>query len=94
MNALVAWLRAQLDECEREAPELGTHAMEQWILADVVAKRAILDEAEAVCEEVRSPSGAEHYVNARARQFAYEQVIKLLAQPFAGQDGWREAWRV
>lgn len=63
------------------------------VLAEVEAKRRILDEASAVCDEVRNPTGADHRTNARARQFAYEQVLRLLAQPHAGRDGWREEWR-
>ena len=62
------------------------------VLADIAAKRAILDMHEAVCDEVRKPTRAEHRANARARQFALEEVLKLLAQPYAGREGWRTEW--
>jgi hypothetical protein len=61
--------------------------------AEVEAKRRILAQYEAVLEEVRNPVSAEHRMNARARQFALEQVVPLLAQPYAGRPGWQEGWR-
>lgn len=59
---------------------------------DIAAKRRILEEYDTTCGEVRNPTSAEHRANARARQFALEQVIAYLAQPYAGLPGWRDEW--
>lgn len=50
---------------------------------DIAAKRAILDEARRYSPEL------EHGDNG---EWAFDMVIRLLAQEFAGQEGWREEW--
>lgn len=99
MDELVAWLRAQLDEDERVIQEAAEdyfyaeghgRAVYRWfdrwapdqpdpMLAEVEAKRALLDWAVAWLERDCAPWNAD--------------AIRLLAQPYAGRDGWREEWR-
>lgn len=102
------WLRQQLEADEAEADailspppghydkgwqadRLREFAMRQ--LVEVEVKQRVLAEYEAVRSEVRSPVNAEHRMNARARQFALEGVVRLLAQPYAGRDGFPAEWR-
>jgi hypothetical protein len=64
------------------------------VLAEVKAKRRILDEYQTWCESSdsnRDPvdSQAEHDIAS-----GLELAIKLLAQPYAGQPGWREEWQL
>lgn len=98
---LVEWLREQLDEDERVASaERPDHPLGPWyrqphlmncgwglaehptravctcryparVLAEVKAKRAILDEAV--------------YLGS-------DEIVQLLAQPYAGRDGWQAEW--
>lgn len=49
-------------------------------LADVAAKRAVLDEFELWVREGHAWAGL-------------ERAVQLLAQAYAGWDGWQEAWR-
>jgi hypothetical protein len=53
------------------------------VLADVAAKRAILELHNAVPEE-------EYCSEDEQRKPC--QTLRLLAQPFAGRPGWREEW--
>lgn len=62
------------------------------VLRDVEAKRALLAQYDAVLGEVRAPKSAEHYANARARQFQLEQALPLLALPYSDHPDWREEW--
>lgn len=82
---------------KREIEERNAAHIARWdparVLAEIEAKRRILDEYETVCAEVRDPKSAEHRANARARQFALEGVLRLLASAYAGEPGWREEWR-
>lgn len=52
------------------------------VLAEVEAKRQMLD----FLDPTDAPEGEGKYVAERA--------IVLLAQPYAGQPGWREEWRI
>jgi hypothetical protein len=63
------------------------------VLAEVKAKRRILDLYEAACAEVRSFVTADQRAAARVAQFQLEAVITALAQPCAGREGWREEWQ-
>ena len=61
------------------------------VLAEVQAKRAILDLAQpAVMRALatQDPDFRDGYVT------ACEDAVKLLAQPYAGQPGWREEWQL
>jgi hypothetical protein len=85
MDELVAFVRARLNE--REALLLHTRASGipcpipiDTLLAEVEAKRRILD----LC----APGVDEGTSGARVARL----TIHLLAQPYAGQHGWREEW--
>jgi hypothetical protein len=57
------------------------------VLAEVEAKRAIIEaEQDRVLEEGPLPE--------RMRDLIETDVLRLLAQPYAGQDGWREEWQL
>jgi hypothetical protein len=62
------------------------------VLREVEAKRAILGQYEAVCAEVREPKSADHLAHARSRQFQLEQVLPLLALPYADHPAYNPAW--
>jgi hypothetical protein len=68
-------------------PEEGEH-IARWdparVLAEVKAKRRMLDRCE---HDLRS------FVGSPAQVATSYLVVKQLAQPYAGQDGWREEWR-
>jgi hypothetical protein len=79
MDELVTWLRAQLDVDEQVALAASGP---RWTVGPVAAAkdmRRILDE---IVPEV---DGVDDRIN---------RLIKLLAQPYAGRDGWREEWQL
>jgi hypothetical protein len=99
---LITWLRQQLDQqqagLEQELREyLGTHPEHgiRFRLAEVEAKRRILDlhhETELESEPDHDPMGAGC---AECGHFDWPcETIRLLAQPYAGRDGWQEQWHV
>lgn len=59
-------------------------------LAEVDAKRKILDEYEAAFTRRKDHPGDLPLAGAILTMV---RVVKLLAQPYAGRDGWREEWR-
>lgn len=99
-DELITWLRAQLDDDERAAlawlplgnpTEADRDHMARLnptrMLAEVEAKRRIIEaEQDRVIEEGSLPE--------RMRDLIETDVIKLLAQPYAGREGWREEWRL
>lgn len=126
-SELVAFLRAQLDEEEREArmaatmtgaggrwvladditlrsadgavkvaevePKFATHLARydpERILAEVAAKRRIIDEYAGA---LRIQHGFRETSPEVARREALELVCRLLALPYAGRPGYQEVWR-
>jgi hypothetical protein len=94
MDDLVTWLRARLNE--REALLLHTQASKTpcpvpipTLLAEVDAKRRILDAYEQREQESLHPSGKVFGYHATGLLIA----IKLLALPFAERAGYQESWR-
>jgi hypothetical protein len=96
-DELVAWLRRQLDEDElawemvaaRDVVEmLHGEPLAPRVLADIKAKRAILDSYQWYIDNADRPFA---YERAGEMQLA-ERHVRLLAQPFAGRPGWREEW--
>lgn len=97
MSELITWLRAQLDEDERDLGDDasgmcdgGVHLTDERWRAEVAAKRALLDELESLrhclgCEDAPGECDSERVANAGER---------LLAQPYTGREGWRDEWRV
>jgi hypothetical protein len=61
------------------------------VLAEVEAKRRILEAAPDEGDSVRYGNWASCGDGCAAT--VQLEVIKLLAQPYAGQPGWREEWR-
>lgn len=95
-DRLVIWLRAQLTEDERLAPTVHGDGCVlftyEWqkdcdceyparALADVKAKRAII-------------AGYEESYRLSDDYPGWEGAIWLLAQPYAGRDGWQPEWSV
>lgn len=95
VSDLVTWLRAQLDEDERRAPLVAdimrlrpaTARFADRLLAEVDAKRAVLD--------IWERENAQRYVHAEgeSRSWLVDEVVKLLALPYADRPGYEEAWR-
>jgi hypothetical protein len=63
------------------------------VLAEVQAKRAILDDYAVVVSAIRRVDDVEGNQLLYARREARESDIRLLAQPYADQPGWRDEWR-
>lgn len=66
------------------------------VLAEVEAKRRILDEALPLVTQVADALDdvADSQFSAPAREpYVPELLLKTLAQPYAGWPGWREEWR-
>ena len=80
MEDLIAFLRARLDEDERNGQDYLGEMLEtrlehdaRFRLAEIAAKRRILDEFSWEAGETRA--------------------IVYLAQPYANREGFREEWR-
>jgi hypothetical protein len=98
VDDLVAFVRARLNE--REALLLHTRASDiscpipiSTLLAEVEAKRHILDDYDTLVSAIRRVDDVEGNRLLYVRREARESDIRWLAQPYAGQDGWREEWR-
>lgn len=68
-------------------------------LAEVKAKRAILDLYEQAAEhaeyaKTKLPESQDWIDAAEAARDAMEITIQLLAPPYAGRDGWQDEWSV
>jgi hypothetical protein len=63
------------------------------VLAEVKAKRRILDDYDIVVNAIRRVDDVEGNRLLYARRDARMSDIRWLAQPYAGYDGWREEWR-
>jgi Family of unknown function (DUF6221) len=103
MNDLITWLRAQLDDDERDAPmrhrltcdyapsdgaEPCSCALPDLTLAEIDAKRRI------VAMHLPEPMG---YIEAdRCPQCRLPwpcETMRLLALPYADREGYRDEWR-
>jgi hypothetical protein len=93
---IVAFLRARLDELEawadgsiQGAEIQGWHDEHGfWLLGDVEAKRRIIDK----CDEENS--GAEIGVGISPEQWLAQQVMRLLALPYADHPDYRQEWKL
>lgn len=95
MADMITWLWACLDEDEAaarswlersgrlEASVWAANAIQHhiWVLADIAAKRAILDYAER------------HGSTALMLSIAMDQIVRLLASAYAARPGYRDEWR-
>jgi hypothetical protein len=87
VDDLVAFVRARLNE--REALLLHTRASDilcpiptSTLLAEVRANRRILDDIASYADE-----------SSLLTDGMAARTLVQIAQPYAGQDGWREEWR-
>lgn len=82
---------------KRWDPEDPARVLEEVRLgrAEVEAKRRILDECERKIERrrLRLEQGGDDELTPGMAWMAL-RIIPLLAQPYAGQPGWREEWAV
>jgi hypothetical protein len=62
------------------------------VLREIEAKRGVLRQHEAVREQVRNPVSAENRQAARIAQGELEDVLRLLALPYADRPGYRQEW--
>ncbi len=104
---LATWLRAQLDEDERDANRRDFHTgmclqffdpggdcscdYSNFVLVDVEVKRRVLDWHEAAL------AGVKRHPDDLANKgwlLAMVKVVKLVALPYADRPGYREEWRV
>jgi hypothetical protein len=101
VDELLAFVRSQLDAKEREAREflaqpgrdLLAARLYQEQLAEVEAKRRILDDWQILRSAIRRVDDVEGNRLLYARLEARESDIRWLAQAYARQPGWREEWR-
>ena len=67
-----------------------------WVLADIAAKRAILDE---ILEDLRAMHSAiiyfegDEYGDPGGIPAAADKLVRLLASAYAHRDGFRDEWR-
>lgn len=87
IHDLARWLRARLAEEPRDD-------LTERQLLDLMVKDQIIGRYEALSKGLRrwQQLGA-HTATAEATVFAYEQVVRLLALPYAGQPGYEKKWR-
>jgi len=64
------------------------------VLAEVQAKRRILDLRVAAAAQPIAPGSAPARAERTRAREALEAVARLLAQPHAGQPGWRDEWQL
>lgn len=102
MDDLIAWLRAVLDEdwnrVQSEIDEMGFGDLtpstdDLWHLADIEAKRAVLDEHTATvgpaCPTCAVHVGGSEVASVRAPC----RTVRLLASAYRHRDGYRDEWR-
>jgi hypothetical protein len=94
VNDLVTWLREQLARDEQTAlamPHAIEHLEARWsparLLADVAAKRAILDQWESLADAPIDTPGIDI-----VRQ-EMGNVVLALATPYRHLRGYREEWK-
>lgn len=92
MDDLIAFLRARIAEREQRAHGWDNVDYDEnlWVLDDVAAKRQLVDEYQlAASEAMDDPANDEvvHYAR------GLERAVRVLAQAFATQPGYRAAWR-
>lgn len=71
-------------------------AVPRRVLAEVEAKRRVLDEIADEATGLDMSVDNDRRVGSRdmeAEPHLGDQLVRLLAQPYAGRSGWREAWR-
>jgi uncharacterized protein YhdP len=78
-----------------EGAELAEHIAAHdpaRVLREIEAKRRVLRQHEDVRAQVRNPVSAENRRAARVEQGALEDVMRLLALPYADRPGYRQEW--
>jgi hypothetical protein len=104
---LITWLRSELDYDERIARRYkdGNYAEYEehlttpdWVLADIAAKRAILDRYEDAVRLDTSKPGYDPVARlnvslAKVLAPELERVVRLLALAYADRPGYRDEWR-
>lgn len=78
--------------------QLGSMGDPERVLAEVEAKRRILLDYEFAASAVRRTATPLNREDPGMRALyagrdALASTVRLLAQPYAGRDGWREEWR-
>jgi hypothetical protein len=89
-----AWWDADFGECHLFEPHMGDETdvgMPASVLADVEAKRRIVAEYADVAD-LDDPE--EQYDNLIGRAVGLGKAVRLLAQPFAGRDDFRDEWKL
>lgn len=94
MDELTSWLRERLDEHERMVDRMDMLGEQNypgwdWQRGDIAAKRAILDEHAqwgtlSACRVCDPGEGRRRYPCT---------TVRLLAQVYASEPGYREEWR-
>lgn len=111
---LVTWLRAQLDEDDADARRRDFHTgmcsrfldpggdcscdYSDHVLAEVEAKRRILDRVEKAAASAAMPVGYDAVARlekslAKVTAPELDRVVRLLALPYADRPGYRDEWR-
>lgn len=62
-------------------------------LVEVDARRRIIAQYEAICEQVSNPVSAANFERAYAMKGELRDVLELIALPYADHPDYREEWR-
>ena len=87
LAALTTWLLAQLDADEADILEDGRDITAR-MKADVESKRDLVEWAQGI-EYLRSVGDPKAPVEPLG-----EDVVRIIAERYAGRPGWREEWRL
>lgn len=88
MNDLIEWLRAQYDADERgirEALRTAEWGVTERDLIDIDSKRKIL----GVCEAAIANQGI---YGEDAQEQVAEDILRIMAQPYADRPGFQQEW--
>lgn len=87
LDAVRSFVEIQTPEVEADKAHMTRWDPER-ALAEVEAKRRILDAYEQTARFADAPA----HVQPPEELQAWETAVRLLAQAFAGSEGWREEW--
>lgn len=95
-QTIVEFLTARYDEAEsgiRQALRTEDYGVSQFDLADIAAKRRIVEKA-ATYDPLRDTGNVTANAGVIVAKMVYDVVLRELANPYADHPDYREEWRV